>query len=141
MIVSQQEMTSAIDSYKLDEITDHNDAITDTCLRAAQQKVLSYLANRYDVTAIASMSSSQPEVADIAEIIKDIALYYIIRRHNIDLAYTSVVEVYKEHLNYLEHVAKGTISLVGLPTRKEADGKTPSATIAMGSRPKRDFAY
>ena len=37
-------MTSAIDSYKLDEITDHNNAITNTCLRAAQQKVLSYLA-------------------------------------------------------------------------------------------------
>ena len=134
-------MTTAIDQYKLDEITDHSTEITTTCLRAAEQKVLSYLANRYDVLAIAGMTTSNPQVADLAEIIKDIALYYIIRRHNIDLVYSSVVAVYKEHLNYLEHIAKGTISLVGLPLRTQEDGKTTTATIAMGSRPKRDFEY
>ena len=141
MIVSPAEMTTAIDQYKLDEITDHSTEITTTCLRAAEQKVLSYLANRYDVLAIAGMTTSNPQVADLAEIIKDIALYYIIRRHNIDLVYSSVVAVYKEHLNYLEHIAKGTISLVGLPLRTQEDGKTTTATIAMGSRPKRDFEY
>lgn len=140
MIVQPSQMQTVVDSYKLDQMTDNTPEITRTCLAAAESKVLSYLAARYDVAAIASKPSTDPSMADLCEIIKDVALYYIIRRHNIDLAYKSVVDIYQEHMRYLEHVAKATISLVGLPLRTDDNGRT-SASIAMGSRPKRDYDY
>lgn len=140
MIVQPQDMQTVVDAYKLEQMTDNTPEITRTCLAAAESKVMSYLANRYDVHAIISTSSSHPTMADICEMIKDIALYYIMRRHNVDLAYQSVIAMYREHIAYLEHIAKGSVSLIDLPLRTDQDGRT-SATIAMGSRPKRDFDY
>ncbi|WP_081773848.1 phage protein Gp36 family protein [Porphyromonas gingivicanis] len=140
MIVNIEEMITVVDSYKLQQITDNTDAITETCLKAAEARVLSYLSNKYDVEEIQRMSSQDPALADLKEMIKDIALYYIMRRHNVDIAYESVREAYKLHQEYLKGIATETFGIIGLPPRKSSNGKI-SAHLVMGSRPKQDFEY
>lgn len=139
-LVTPKEMDSVVDSYKLDAITDNTPAITATCLRAAEARVLSYLGGRYDLEAIGRMDTDSPLLADLKEIVKDIALYLILRRHNVDMAYERVAEAYKMHQEYLSKIAGGEISLPGLPLRTSAGGETVSHMM-MGSNPKHDFNF
>lgn len=134
------EMNTVVAQYKLDEITDNTEEITLNCIRAAEANVLSYLSNRYDIEAIQKMSSKNPYLSYLKEMIKDIALYLLLRRHNIDIAYERVVDTYKMHIDYLSQVAKGTISIPGLPTATDPDGR-PKRRLEMGSKPKRDFDF
>lgn len=140
MLVTLQELNTVVDQYKLDAMTDNTPEISLACLRAAEAKVLSYLATRYDIAAIQALPSDALSLADLKEIIKDIALYYIMRRHNVDMAFDRVVAMYREHTAYLSDIARAHISLPSLPPLKGQDGK-PTATLAMGSRPKKDFEY
>lgn len=140
MLVKPSELNTVVDQYKLDAMTDKIPEIALTCLRAAEAKVLSYLATRYDIAAIQSLPSDASSLADIKEIIKDIALYYIMRNHNVDISYDHVVAMYREHTAYLSDIARAHISLPSLPPLRGQDGK-PTATLAMGSRPKKDFEY
>lgn len=140
MLVKIKDMISVVDSYKLQEITDNNDEITTTCLRAAEARVLSYLSARYDIDEIMKIPATSPILADICEIIKDIALYNVLRRHNVDLAYDRVCEAYKLHNEYLAAVATGKINIPGLPMKRGEDGAVLSHLV-IGSKPKSDFAY
>ncbi len=140
MLVQPQEMLTVVDDYKLQEMTDNTQEITLTCLRAAEARVLSYLSAKYDVVALQALPSDAPQLADIKEMIKDIALYYVMRRHNVDIAFERVVEAYKLHQEYLRGIATGSLGIVGLPPRKTEDGRIVSH-LTMGSRPKIDFEY
>lgn len=121
-------------------MTDNTPAITATCLRAAEARVMSFLASRYDIEAISHMPADSPLLADLKEMTKDIALYLIMRRHNVDIAYSRVVESYKLHTEYLAQVARGEIRLPGLPLKTNDQGDV-TTHLLMGSRPKRDFNF
>lgn len=140
MIVKVAEMSTVVDEYKINEITDNTEEITINCIRAAEARVLSYLSNRYDIEAIKKLSANNANLADLKEIIKDVALYYLLRRHNIDIAYDRVVDTFKMQIEYLTSIAKGHISIAGLPLAKNADG-TPKRRLEMGSKPKRDWDF
>ena len=140
MLVTIEEMNSVVDAYKLDAITDNTPEITATCLRAAEARVLSYLGGRYDLDAIHKLSTDSYLLADIREMIKDIALYLIMRRHNVDIAYSRVVDTYKLHSEYLSRVASGEIALPGIPLKTDKQGNI-TTHLLMGSRPKRDFEF
>lgn len=140
MLVDLAEMNSVVDAYKLDAMTDNTPEITATCLRAAEARVMSYLASRYDLNALAKMPRNSPYLADLKEIIKDIALYLIMRRHNIDIAYSRVVEAYKLHADYLSRVSSGEIALPSLPLKTNHEGEV-ATHLLMGSRPKQDFRF
>lgn len=140
MLITPTEMNSVVDSYKLDQMTDNTPAITATCLRAAEARVMSFLASRYDIEAISHMPADSPLLADLKEMTKDIALYLIMRRHNVDIAYSRVVESYKLHTEYLAQVARGEIRLPGLPLKTNDQGDI-TTHLLMGSRPKRDFNF
>lgn len=140
MLVQPQEMLTVVQTYKLEEMTDNTPEITLTCLKAAEARVLSYLSSKYDIEEILKLSPGTPALYDIKEMIKDIALYYIMRRHNVDIAFERVVEAYKLHQEYLRGIATGTMGIVGLPKRKTDDGRVISH-LTMGSRPKTDFEY
>lgn len=140
MLVTIEEMNSVVDAYKLDAMTDNTPEITATCLRAAEARVLSYLGGRYDLDAIHKLSTDSYLLADIREMIKDIALYLIMRRHNVDIAYSRVVDTYKLHSEYLSRVASGEIALPGIPLKTDKQGNI-TTHLLMGSRPKRDFEF
>lgn len=140
MLITPTEMNSVVDAYKLDQMTDNTPAITATCLRAAEARVMSFLASRYDIEAISHMPTDSPLLADLKEMTKDIALYLIMRRHNVDIAYSRVVESYKLHTEYLAQVARGEIRLPGLSLKTNDQGDV-TTHLLMGSRPKRDFNF
>lgn len=140
MLVTIDEMNSVVDAYKLDSMTDNTPEITATCLRAAEARVLSYLDGRYDLDALHKLSTDSYLLADLKEMIKDIALYLIMRRHNVDIAYSRVVDTYKLHSEYLSRVASGEIALPGIPLKKDKQGNI-TTHLLMGSRPKRDFEF
>lgn len=140
MLITPTEMNSVVDAYKLDQMTDNTPAITATCLRAAEARVMSFLASRYDIETISHMPTDSPLLADLKEMTKDIALYLIMRRHNVDIAYSRVVESYKLHTEYLAQVARGEIRLPGLPLKTNDQGDV-TTHLLMGSRPKRDFNF
>ena len=140
MLVTIDEMNSVVDAYKLDSMTDNTPEITATSLRAAEARVLSYLGGRYDLDALHKLSTDSYLLADLKEMIKDIALYLIMRRHNVDIAYSRVVDTYKLHSEYLSRVASGEIALPGIPLKKDQQGNI-TTHLLMGSRPKRDFEF
>lgn len=140
MLVTIDEMNSVVDAYKLDAITDNTPEITATCLRAAEARVLSYLGGRYDLDAIHKLSTDSYLLADLKEMIKDIALYLIMRRHNVDIAYSRVVDTYKLQSEYLSRVASGEIALPGIPLKTDKQGNI-TTHLLMGSHPKRDFEF
>lgn len=140
MLVTIDEMNSVVDAYKLDSMTDNTPEITATSLRAAEARVLSYLGGRYDLDALHKLSTDSYLLADLKEMIKDIALYLIMRRHNVDIAYSRVVDTYKLHSEYLSRVASGEIALAGIPLKKDKQGNI-TTHLLMGSRPKRDFEF
>lgn len=140
MLITPTEMDSVVDAYKLDQMTDNTPAITATCLRAAEARVMSFLASRYDIEAISHMPADSLLLADLKEMTKDIALYLIMRRHNVDIAYSRVVDTYKLHTEYLAQVARGEIRLPGLPLKTNDQGDI-TTHLLMGSRPKRDFNF
>lgn len=140
MLVTIDEMNSVVDAYKLDAMTDNTPEITATCLRAAEARVLSYLGGRYDLDALHKLSTDSYLLADLKEIVKDIALYLIMRRHNVDIAYSRVVDTYKLHSEYLSRVASGEIALPGIPLKTDKQGNI-TTHLLMGSRPKRDFEF
>ncbi len=140
MIVKTHEMQTVCDQYKLDQITDNTEAIIQSCLLAAENRVFSYLSYRYNVEKIRTLESNSSLLADLKEMIKDIALYLIMRRHNVDMAYERVVDNYKMHREYLTQVSEGKVHLFGLPLAINQDGST-RVTLEMGSRPKKDFQF
>lgn len=140
MLVTIDEMNSVVDAYKLNAMTDNTPEITATCLRAAEARVLSYLGGRYDLDALHKLSTDSYLLADLKESVKDIALYLIMRRHNVDIAYSRVVDTYKLHSEYLSRVASGEIALPGIPLKKDKQGNI-TTHLLMGSRPKRDFEF
>lgn len=137
MLVTIDEMNSVVDAYKLDSMTDNTPEITATSLRAAEARVLSYLGGRYDLDALHKLSTDSYLLADLKEMIKDIALYLIMRRHNVDIAYSRVVDTYKLHSEYLSRVASGGRSPLGERELKRllgADAQTaPRSLPARGA--------
>lgn len=138
MYIDISEMNTVIDDYKLREMTDNTDSITTECLAAAESRVRSYLATRYDTARIFSAKGPERN-AEVVAIVKNTALYFLCRRHNIDILYDRVKEAYQADMAYLKEVAKGTLA-ADLPIKKDANGEAHTA-IRMGSHPKFDHDY
>lgn len=138
MFVDIHEMHTVIDEYKLLEMTDNNDKITADCILAAQGRVETYLRARYDTAKIFAARGAERD-PELLLIVKNMALWFIVQRHNIDVLYSRVKEAYDLDIAYLTRIADGKIS-ASWPLLQTADG-APASTIRMGSNPKRDLSY
>lgn len=132
MFLEIQEMKTVAAEYKLEEIADYDDTIAQQCVLAAVTRVSRLLSGRYDVEKIFS-ATGEGRDAELLEICKDIALWFLIRRCNVDILYSRVKETYDRDMAYLKELMKGDIPS-GLPIR-ENDGKTVGA-VRFGSNPK-----
>lgn len=125
-------MNTVISEYKLQEITDCDDTIIQQCILSAIKRVCSYLGAHYDTDKIFNATGSKRD-PDILEICKNAALWYLVRRNNVDILYTRVKEVYDRDVAYLKELAGGNLP-AGLPLR-ETGGK-PISAVRAGSNPK-----
>lgn len=132
MFLEIQEMNTVVAEYKVREITDYDDGIMQQCLLAAVKRVRRMLSGRYDVDKVFSAMGDERD-AELLEICKNIALWFLIRRCNVDILYGRVKETYDRDMDYLKELKNGEIPS-DLPLR-EADGKTVGS-IRSGSNPK-----
>lgn len=133
MYVSTEELTTIVDEYKLEEITDNNPAITQNALIVAESIALSYLRKRYDIQAITAQKGGARSPL-LVQIIKDIALFQLVKRHNIDILYKEVREIYDRDIDYLKAISAGQIDADFPPA--PVTPQRQKAGIHAGSRPK-----
>ena len=132
MFLEIEEMKTVAAEYKLEEITDYDDTIVQACMLAAVQRVTRLLSGLYDVEKIFSATGNERD-AELLEICKNIALWFLIRRCNVDILYSRVKETYDRDMSYLKELMKGDIPS-GLPLRE--DGGNPVGAVRFGSNPK-----
>ena len=133
MFIDITEMKTVIAEYKLNEITDSDAEIVQKCINAAIRRVKSYLMSRYDTDTIFSKTGDDRD-ADLVEICKNAALWFLVRRNNVDILYEKVKEVYDRDVAYLKAVASGDIP-ADLRKRVDDAGNT-SGSFRTGSNPK-----
>lgn len=132
MFLEIQEMSTVIMEYRLQEIAEYDDTIVQACILAAVQRVTRLLSGRYDVEKIFSATGDERD-AELLEITKNIALWFLCRRCNVDILYNRVKEAYDRDMAYLKELMKGDIPS-GLPLC-ETDGH-PVGAVRFGSNPK-----
>lgn len=137
MFLEINEMDTVVSEYKMQEITDYDDTIMQQCILAAIKRVRRLLSGRYDVDRIFSTMGEERD-AELLEICKNIALWFLIRRCNVDILYTRVKETYDRDMAYLRELMSGGIPS-DLPVRKES-GK-PVGVFRQGSNPKFNHSW
>lgn len=133
MFLQSTELKTVINSYQIYEITDNDDTIVQSCIIAAIKRVSSYLNALYDVKVIFAASGDKRD-PDILEITKNVTMWFLVRKNNIDIAYTKVKEVYDRDIEYLKAIGKGELS-ADLPKRVSESGEKVGK-IRMGSNEK-----
>ena len=132
MFIEIAELNTVAAEYKLEEITDYDDSIAQQCILAAVKRVRRMLSGRYDVDSIFAAKGEERD-AELLEICKNIALWFLIRRCNVDILYNRVKETYDRDMEYLEELKNGDIPS-DLPLR-EVDGR-PVGVFRSGSHRK-----
>lgn len=137
MFLEVSELNTVVAQYKLEEITDYDDTIAQQCVLAAVKRVRRFLSGRYDVDAIFAATGEDRD-AELLEICKNIALWFLIRRCNIDIMYSRVKETYDRDMQYLKELRDGSIPS-DLPPREE--GGKPVGVFRSGSNRKFRHAW
>ena len=132
MFIEIAELNTVTAEYKLEEITDYDDSIAQQCILAAVKRVRRMLSGRYDVDSIFTAKGEERD-AELLEICKNIALWFLVRRCNVDILYNRVKETYDRDMEYLEELKNGDIPS-DLPLR-EVDGQ-PVGVFRSGSNRK-----
>ena len=133
MFLEINEMNTVAAEYKVEEITDYDSGIVQQCILAAVKRVRRFLSGRYDVERIFSASGEERD-AELLEICKNVALWFLVRRCNVDILYNRVKETYDRDMAYLKELRDGSIPS-DLPLRETEDGK-PAGIFRSGSHRK-----
>jgi phage gp36-like protein len=138
MFIQEEELRSVAYSYQLEQIVENDATILQMAIEAATEEVRGYLSSRYD-TAAAFAATGADRNPLLVEITKDIALWYIIRLSNVDIIYEPVKERYDRAVQWLDRVARGTIT-PDLPAATDENGDYIQP-LRCGSMPKQQYDY
>ncbi len=135
--VTPEELNTVLYNYQLNEIVEQDSDIVLQNIAAAEQETKSYL-NIYDVDTIFSKTGTERDPL-LMEIVKNIALWYIIRLSNVDILDTKAKDRYDRAVNWLKGVADGVIS----PTLPLITGEDGQALLKfkLGSNQKFNHQY
>ena len=129
MFIEISELNTVAAEYKVEEITDYDSSIAQQCILAAVKRVRRLLSGRYDCDAILSTTGEERD-AELVENCKNISLWFLIRRCNVDIHYNRVKYTYVRDMAYLRELKEGSIPS-DLPLR-ETDGQ-PVSMLRAGS--------
>lgn len=118
MFIEAIEMESVISYYQVNQITNNDETILQSCIIAAIKRVSSYLGIRYDVSKIFTAVGEDRD-PDILEITKNVALWFLLRKNNVDFLYERVKETYDRDIKYLTAISKGELA-ASLPLKEGA---------------------
>ena len=138
MFIQEEELRSVAYSYQLEQIVENDATILQMAIEAATEEVRGYLSSRYDTTAAFAATGADRNPL-LVEITKDIALWYIIRLSNVDILYEPVKERYDRAVQWLDRVARGTIT-PDLPAATDENGDYIQP-LRCGSMPKQQYDY
>ena len=138
MFIQEEELRSVAYSYQLEQIVENDATILQMAIEAATEEVRGYLSSRYD-TAAAFAATGADRNPLLVEITKDIALWYIIRLSNVDIIYEPVKERYDRAVQWLDRVARFTIT-PDLPAATDENGDYIQP-LRCGSMPKQQYDY
>lgn len=139
MFITREELKSVAYQYQIDQILNEDESIAEMAMLAAVEEMKSYLANRYNCNAIFNATNTDRNQL-VVEICKDIALWHIIRLSNVDMLYDRVKERYDRAIDWLDKVAKGSIS-PNLPLATNEAGEDLGTPIRYGSMPRQTYDY
>lgn len=132
MFIEISELSTVAAEYKVEEITDYDSSIAQQCILAAVKRVRRLLSGRYDVDSIFTAIGEERD-AELVEICKNIALWFLVRRCNVDILYNRVKETYDRDMAYLRELKDGSIPS-DLPLRET--GGQPVGVFRSGSNRK-----
>lgn len=130
MFVTKEELKTAIYMYQIDQISEADDDIVVAAITAAIDEAKSYLrANkkkewmdgrlRYDVDATFSKTGADRNSL-LMEMIKSIAVWYVVRLCNVDMIYEHLKGRYDRAIAWLKQVNKGEVT-IDIPLLPEDD--------------------
>lgn len=140
MFITKEELQTAIYEYQVAEVMegDADDIAIRHAVAAAVSEASSYLAAKYDIRAIFSAEGDDRHPL-LVEHIKSLAVWYLIKRSNIDMLFDRVKEYYTAAIEWLKLVAGvGTDNETiapDLPLRTDEEGNV-STTFRFGSNRK-----
>lgn len=135
MFIEKEELYSVMDEYQLNTINPE-DAAVRLAINAAVDEAKSYLNARYDITAIFS-AAGEKRHSTLLEHCKNIAVWYICRRGNVDIIYEQVKSYREEAIKWLERIAginPGQQLAPDLPLKKDGSGEVKIKLRAGGHR-------
>lgn len=138
MFVTEEELRSVAYSYQLEQIVENDVTILHMAINAAVEEARGYLSARYNADA-AFAATGDDRNPLLLEIVKDIALWYIIRLSNVDILYQPVKERYDRAVQWLDRVASGRIT-PNLPAATDDNGEYLQP-MRYGSMPKQQYDY
>lgn len=138
MFVTEEELRSVAYSYQLELIVENDVTILHMAINAAVEEARGYLSARYNADA-AFAATGDDRNPLLLEIVKDIALWYIIRLSNVDILYQPVKERYDRAVQWLDRVASGRIT-PNLPAATDDNGEHVQP-MRYGSMPKQQYDY
>lgn len=146
--ITKEDLGTVMYGYQIDQITEGDDNIVNLAIEAAIDEVKSYLTgnNRtewldgrivYDADAIFS-AKKENRNALILGYTKTIAKWWIVELCNADIIYEQAKDRYDRAIKHLSKLAKGEVTLKGLPTIKQQGNtdKTVKQPFRFGSRQK-----
>jgi Protein of unknown function (DUF1320) len=146
MFITKEELRSAIYSYQLDQITEEDNSIVLMAINSAVEEARSYLRptekkewndgrTKYDVQAVFSATGNDRNPL-LVEMVKSIAVWYVIRLCNADIIYETVKDRYDRAIDWLKKVNKGDISLELPIVQETTDNTNKGLPFRSGSREK-----
>lgn len=128
-LLQKSDLQTFIRTYRLDEITDDNDAVIDAAIADAEAMVIDNLHATFD-TSIIWNTTGNDRPKNVLVWIKYIALYYIYERVADDLVPERVIKNYEETIKTLRKIANGDLEV-----------NLPRIIIAETGKPRTKFRY
>lgn len=108
MFITPDELKSAINEYQVAGITASDNSIVLMDIAAAEAEMKSYLRS-YNTQAVFTATGEDRNPL-LVELCKSIAVWYLVRRCNVDIIYSQVKERYDRAIEWLTKVSEGKIA-------------------------------
>ena len=142
-IITSSDLATNIYPEVITEITRGDTTITDHAIASAIQEAKMYLG-RYDITQLFGTDTTAPTIVDeyLANIVKDIACWRLIRLSNAGVDYPTFKAAYQDAIETLDKIKTGQVQPQGWVYADTTTETTPQGdSIAWNSNPKRNNYY
>ncbi|MDR3133886.1 MAG: DUF1320 domain-containing protein [Prevotellaceae bacterium] len=129
MFITRSDLNKNLYAEIIDAITRKEPGREEYGIRAAEEKVKSYLAGKYDLDCIFSKAGDERNFM-IVDTVANIALYII--ADVLEQMPVTIQNAYENSMEYLKDLQAGKAMLVGVPEPTDPDTGEPDTYIRYG---------